>query len=79
MFAEAENTLYQLLDSGKIEYDEAVGFYQRLQQKRPEDLKRAGFRWRKSRKEWTSSTAVFPMRRWTDTSRFPASINLSIT
>lgn len=42
MFAEAENTLYQLLDSGKIEYDEAVGFYQRLQQKRPEDLEKGG-------------------------------------
>ena len=30
MYAEAENTLYQLLDNGKMEYGEAVQFYQRL-------------------------------------------------
>lgn len=42
MYAEAENTLYQLLDNGKMEYSEAVQFYQRLQLKLPEDLAKGG-------------------------------------
>lgn len=42
MYAEAENTLYQLLDNGKMEYGEAVQFYQRLQLKLPEDLAKGG-------------------------------------
>ncbi len=63
MYAEAENTLYQLLDNGKMEYGEAVQFYQRLQLKLPEDLAKGGFRWRKSTKEWMSLSVVFRMKR----------------
>lgn len=42
MYAEAENMLYQLLDNGYMEYDEAISFYERLLQKLPEDLARGG-------------------------------------
>ena len=63
MYAEAENTLYQLLDNGKMEYGEAVQFYQRLRLKRLRIWRRAGFRWRKSMKEWMSLSVVFRMKR----------------
>ncbi|KOP66509.1 hypothetical protein AMS62_15610 [Bacillus sp. FJAT-18019] len=42
MYAEAENMLYQLLDNGYMEYDEAIPFYERLLLKLPEDLARGG-------------------------------------
>ncbi|KOR82100.1 hypothetical protein AM231_21290 [Paenibacillus solani] len=42
MYAEAENMLYQLLDNGYMEYDEAISFYERLLLKLPEDLARGG-------------------------------------
>lgn len=42
MYAEAENMLYQLLDNGYMEYDEATSFYERLLLKLPEDLARGG-------------------------------------
>ena len=34
--------LYQLLDNGYMEYDEAISFYERLLLKLPEDLARGG-------------------------------------
>lgn len=42
MYAEAENMLYQLLDNGYMEYEEATSFYERLLLKQPEDLARGG-------------------------------------
>ncbi|MGG3283634.1 DUF6483 family protein [Paenibacillus solani] len=42
IYAEAENMLYQLLDNGYMEYDEATSFYERLLLKLPEDLARGG-------------------------------------
>lgn len=42
MYAEAENTLYQLLDHGHMEYNEAIPFYERLLHKLPEELAKGG-------------------------------------
>jgi len=39
-YAEAENLLYQLLQSGRIDADEAMGFYHRLLLKPAEELER---------------------------------------
>ncbi|GAB6927215.1 hypothetical protein JCM10914A_11980 [Paenibacillus sp. JCM 10914] len=41
-YAEAENTLYHMLDNGMISYEEALTFYQRLIQFEPEQLVQGG-------------------------------------